>query len=47
MVENVPESLEVQAAVLFFLLAPVYHTHFLLLVVFSEGRVHLLCPLSP
>lgn len=44
MVENVPESLEVQPAVLSFLLPPVYHTHYLL-VIFSEERV-LLCPLS-
>lgn len=45
MAENVPESLEVQPAVLSFLLAPGYHIHSLL-VVFSEGRVHGFCPLS-
>lgn len=46
MVENIPENLEVQPTVFSFLLAPVYHTHSLLLVVVSEERVHVPCPLS-
>lgn len=45
MVENVPESLEIQPAVLSSLLAPVYHIHSLLVVV-SEGRVHVFCPFT-
>lgn len=45
MVENVPESLEIQPAVLSSLLAPVYHIHSLLVVV-SEGRLHVFCPLT-
>lgn len=45
MVENIPESLEIQPAVLSSLLAPVYHIHSLLVVV-SEGRVHVFCPLT-
>lgn len=44
MVANVPESLEVQPAVLSFLLAPVYHIH-CVLVVFSEGGVHVFASL--
>lgn len=45
MVENVPESLEIQPAVLSSLLAPVYRIHSLLVVV-SEGRVHVFFPLT-
>lgn len=45
-VENIPESLEVQPTVLSFFLVPFHHTHSLLLVVVSEGRVRVHCPIS-